>query len=639
MSIGPILPGRIPGSLMSTRLRQNLERSSLLLARLRDQVATGQKFFLPSESPAAAARTIFLQKMIERQSQLQTNVNTDRSLLSTTESVLADVTNFLNQGKSFLLAGVGDSVSPVERESMAIETAALIRGVVNAANSSFRGRYLFSGSQSLEQPFEILTGGYVRYNGDRHNIESFVDFNLLIANNVDGDTAFAATTQPVGSDVDPALTLDTKLADLLGGDGVERGSIVVTIDDGVNPVQTETVDFSNAESIRDIKTILEDAFSGEPPTLTVDIDPASNFGLRLTPSGGTVAVADVPGSKVAAYLGIESPAAATINGTDLDPRLTRLTPLSALNNGAGATVADGLFIINGPHSQAVDLSTATTVEELFNILEAANLDLDVGINEAGNGLAIASRLSGANFSIGENNGGDAASLGIRTFDGTTLLADLNLGRGVPLDEGINLEITRRDGSISSIDLSVLQTVQDVIDAITAVDADLTASLNAVGNGISITDTSGMGPLTIESNMVSTGLGIAGTEPGPVNTVPLVGEEVNYRQANGVLSVLIGLETALRNGDDIGLARLDPLLNREIERFTLVRGEVGSRLKVIDDVESRLLDQEVLLQQSLSKEFDVDLTTAIIEMTTTSTSIEATLLVASQSLQLSLFNYL
>jgi flagellar hook-associated protein 3 FlgL len=396
MSIGPILPGRIPGSLTSSRLRQNLERTNLLLARLRDQVATGQKFFLPSESPAAAARTISLQKTIERQLQLQTNVNTDRSLLSSTESILADVTNFLNQGKSFLLAGVGDSVSPAERESMAIETAALIRGVVNAANSSFRGRYLFGGSQSLEQPFEILTGGFVRYNGDRHNIESFIDFNLLIANNVDGDTAFAATTQPVGSDVDPALTLDTKLADLLGGDGVERGSIVVTVDDGVNPIQTETVDFSNAESIRDIKTILEDAFSGGPPTLTVDIDPASNFGLRLTPSGGTVAVADLPGSKVAAYLGIESAAAATINGTDLDPRLTRLTPLSALNNGAGATVADGLFIINGPHSQAVDLSTATTIEDLFNILEAANLDLDVGINQAGNGLAIASRLSGAN---------------------------------------------------------------------------------------------------------------------------------------------------------------------------------------------------------------------------------------------------
>jgi len=649
MGIGPILPGRIPASLFTGQLEQNLAVANRQLAHLQNQIATGQRFFLPSESPAEAARAILLQSTIERKLQMQANVQIDQSLLGVSESALATVGNSLNEAKAILLSGVGDALSATDKVALADEIAAILQGVQNAANTKFRGRYLFGGSESQELPFELMADGFVRYNGDGQSLNSFVDFDLLVANNVDGATAFGALTPPVGADLDTALTLDTKIADLHGGAGVELGSIVVTVDDTVNPVQSVTVDLSNAETIQDIKTILENAFAGPAPNLTVDVDPTSKNGIRLTPSGGTVAVTDIDGSTVAADLGITSPATAVINGADLDPTVTLLTKLADLNNGAGVaqTAGKGLLFTNGQSSVAVDISSAITVEDLFNAIREENLDLNLEINQAGNGLAISSRLSGAGFSIGENGDTSAADLGIRTFDSSTRLGDLNFGRGVPvntLDENGDLlpailEITRRDGTTTNVDLKGLSTVQEVIDAITAVDGNLTASLNSVGNGISIVDTSGAGPLIVPAGLVSTALGLDGEETGVDNTIPLVGTEVHSREAGGVFNILVRLEKALRNQDDAELTRLDPLLDAEIERFNSVRAEVGSRLQLLDEIENRLLDEEVALQEALSEEFDTDLTTAITQVASVTAALEATLRIAATTLRLSLLDFL
>lgn len=644
MTIGPILPGRLPANLIASRLKANMQRLTQLLQNLNDQAATGQRFFVPSEDPADAIRAVSLQSILERKDQFQANLRTDKAFLAASEAQLSNVGDALISAQSLLLAGVGDNATSQEKVALANEVAGLIQSVLGSANATLHGRYLFGGSESKAEPFTDDGNGFIRYNGDRLSVDSYLDFDLQLANNIDGATAFNALAGPITSDANPAVTLDTKLSDLNGGSGIQKGIFTVTVDNG-GPV-TQTIDLAGADTVRDVKTLIENAFP--PGTLTVDvIAPPGSSGLTITPSAGTVAIADKPGYTAARDLGIVSGPAASITGADIDPRLTLQTPLSAFNNGAGATTADGLHITNGQIDKTVDISSATTVEDLFNLLEAANVDLALGINDAGNGLSIASRLSGAAFGIGENGGTDATSLGIRTFTGGTLLSDLNFGRGVPVnvvDENGNplpaeVEIVRRDGSTTTVDLQGLSTVQDVLDAITAVDANLSASLNAVGNGISITDTSGSGPLEVLPGQVADALGITGTEPGSNNAVPLVGQDVNQRQSTGVLSLLVQLERALRAGDDRALERLDPLFDDEVERFNLVRGEIGARQQTIERIENRTQDEDVNFKQQLSDVFDADLADVIARVTQATTSLQATLNIASSTLGLTLLNFL
>lgn len=640
MTISPIQSGRLSNTLIAERFQAHVQNAQIGLTRLQEQLATGQRYQIPSQESASSVRAMVFQRIIERKEQVQVSLTTGRSLLAASEDALRPVSDALNSAKSLLFAGIGDAATPAEKQGLATEAASLVRGVLNSANRQFRERFMFGGSESKQTPFDLINNNQVRYNGDSTAIESFFDVNLRFANNVDGTTAFGALTDPVGADVDPALTLETRLDDVNRGVGITPGSITVTLTDGAT-TQQERVDLSAAETVDDVKTILENAFAAGPLTLTVDVDPATQSGLRLTPSSGTVAVSDISGATTAKDLGIASTAGATINGTDLNPQITIHTTLASLNGGTGigATAGNGLQISNGGDVSTVAIPTAAdaTIEDLFNAILQEDRDLHLSINEAGNGLAISSRISGADFSIGENNGQNATLLGIRTLTASSTLAELNLGVGVPVDDGLSLEITRRDASAISVDLSGTTSIQDVVDRINAVDSGvLTASLNAVGNGITIEDTSGAGDLTVEENSISTALGINGTQTAGTS---IVGSDVNPLQARGVLNVLIGLEQALREEDDNALNRIAAELDDEITRFNLVRAELGTRLQRVEHIEVRLADEEINLRESLSIAFDTDLAETITNIATHQATLQATFQTASQSLQLNLFSFL
>ncbi|MFN0199411.1 MAG: hypothetical protein ACKVT0_21885 [Planctomycetaceae bacterium] len=490
MGLGPILPGRLPASLITSRLVKNLQADALSLARLQDQISSGKKYFLPGEAPSSSIRALVLQKSLERRNQIQTNIKTDRTFLTNSEATLTPVSDLLNQARSALQAGLGDAATDGEKVALANEVLSMLQGAVSIANTNFQGRFLFAGSQSQQVPFE-LENGIVRYLGDGAAINSYIDINTLSANNIDGATAFNALSTAVSTDIDPAVTSTTRIADLLAGRGVPLGSIEITLDDGVNPAQSVLVDLSSAETIGDIETRLEHAFSGGPLTLNVDVDPGSRMGLRLTPSAGTITVADITGSDVARDLGILGGPSSSIVGSDLDPSLTIYTPLSALNagTGIGSTTGTGLLIDNGVTAKTVDLSSANTVQDVLNLLRQADLDLVVGINSERNGISVSSRLSGGRLTIGENGGTNAAGLGIRTMSAETLLADLNLGTGVIQDGSANLQITRRDGTALTIDIQNALKIQDIIDAINDVDDVTTSTLLSelnLGIGVPVT---------------------------------------------------------------------------------------------------------------------------------------------------------
>ena len=148
-----------------------------------------------------------------------------------------------------------------------------------------------------------------------------------------------------------------------------------------------------------------------------------------------------------------------------------------------------------------------------------------------------------------------------------------------------------------------------------------------------------GSLEVIQNQVSTALGMDGIETGTDRTVPLIGNDVNPIQANGVLNLLIQLDNALRSEDDRELARLDPLFDKEIERLTLVRGEIGVRLKLLEDMEDRLFSDDIQLRQSLSVEFDSDLAEIVTQVAAVTQALQATLQIAATTLQLSLFTFL
>src|SRR5262245_54946867 len=316
MDIGPLLPGRMPNSLITDRLQTETKLGKYAMSLLEQQISTGHKFQLPGEDPTSAARAIQLQYLLARNTQLDANVQTGTSLLSSTDSVMASVTTALNTAKGLVMSGIGDATNPDQKAAMALQVQGLIVQVVDAGNTTFMGRNLFGGSFNTTPPFTLDPSGSVVYNGDQQQLTTFVDTGFAQATNIDGNTAFSALTAPITADLNPALTLSTQLSDLRGGRGIVPGQITVTLS---KPATTAVIDLSQAKTIGDLKDLIENALG--PANVTVAINPTKN-GITISPAVGTISIADVPGGSAATDLGIIASAVASIDSGDLDPSLT-----------------------------------------------------------------------------------------------------------------------------------------------------------------------------------------------------------------------------------------------------------------------------------------------------------------------------
>jgi flagellar hook-associated protein 3 FlgL len=153
----------------------------------------------------------------------------------------------------------------------------------------------------------------------------------------------------------------------------------------------------------------------------------------------------------------------------------------------------GIQITGGGETHQISFEDDETIEDLLNTLNGSGADVLAELNAAKTGIDIRSRISGADFTIGENGGTTATELGVRTFSLDTQLSSLNHGLGVHPIEGTDFTIRRNDGVSIEVDVSTAQTVGDVLDLINNhldnqdPNTRVSARLAPTGNGIEIVD--------------------------------------------------------------------------------------------------------------------------------------------------------
>jgi flagellin-like hook-associated protein FlgL len=185
----------------------------------------------------------------------------------------------------------------------------------------------------------------------------------------------------------------------------------------------------------------------------------------------------------------------------------------------------GIQIVNGRQTYTISFAGDKTIQDLLNSINGSGASVLATINQAGTGINIQSRLSGSDFSIGENGGQTATELGIRTLTATTPLANLNYGQGVGHATGGDFTIQRNDGVTFTVDVSSAKTIGDVLNLINNNATNLgsgvpvVAQLNAYGNGIELLDNdpSSTGTLSVTAINSSTAAKDLGLVPAGSGT--------------------------------------------------------------------------------------------------------------------------
>jgi len=257
--------------------------------------------------------------------------------------------------------------------------------------------------------------------------------NLTISLGQEGNNLLLTATDK------PDISLDTPLANINHGLGLGPGSKAILIHDSTHTIEVR-VDLADAITVGDaidaINTALNDAgvlnvtaslnatstginledTNVVPLGLTVSevssesqaahsLGIAGNIaplleGTDLNPRPDFTIEEGGPGQTLAADIGLLGNMHYNFVGSDLDPNITALTPLSLMNNGLGYQLGE-IFIAQGANSLNLDLGRTgvTTIGDLINLFNTCGLSIQASINESGKGIQIESTIIGQTLLI------------------------------------------------------------------------------------------------------------------------------------------------------------------------------------------------------------------------------------------------
>jgi len=451
---------RVPDLLFMQTALSRLTRTNIDMFGVQEQLATGHRVNRPSDDAVRAAAISIIEDRLERSEQRLRNLDNASSSLSVLDDAIGEASDLVLEAKSIASAQSSIGAADEERAHQATVIQSLIESLAGIANRQSTTGYVFGGATAHRQPIVEHMGGY-RYVGEGSSLYTDTGLRSTVPITIGGDNAIGAfSARHRGTtDLDPALTGDTRIADLHGarGVGVSLGLVEFTFA-GDDPVQ---VDLTGASTVADVADAIEaairdyEADSGETildtggvswtgGAFTFDLMP----GVTAPPDPG-LEFFDVGQGATAQDLGLTTSAGMMLTtgsptGADVNPKLTWRTPVDALD-GVDADLGS-ISVSNMGQTRTIDLADAQTLGDVRNAIENAGLGLRVEINDDGSGIDVFNEVAGGRdqaMSITDLGAGAAAAalLGIRTFTGATRIADFNDGEGVQVLSGATDPLT------------------------------------------------------------------------------------------------------------------------------------------------------------------------------------------------------
>ena len=651
MSLLPISTVRTSTPLTQQRLLFQLNADQLALQRQYDQLSSGRRLLRLGDDPAAASRSIDLQRGISRNEQLARNANSAQAFYTAADDALGRIDNSLIEARGAAVQGAQNVLSEDEREALAITVRQTINSVFAGANAIARDHQLLGGILEPENAFEFDGEGII-FRGSAAVGRTELGIGEPAQTNVTATESLGAFGVFLeGEPLNAALDRNTRLVDMRGGRGVDAGAIRIS-----GGGEWTEFDLRNASTIGDVIDIIDGAeIDGRAVSVSIGDD---TFRIEYADGlSGTLAVADGLGSQTAEDLAISNPEginAPPLIGDRLSPRVTANTKISDLNSGTGVDLTGGIRIEQTNETYDIAFDDAETVGDILIAINRSGADVKAELNESEGRIQLRALRSGVDYSIGENGGVAAESLGIRSATEQTRLEDLGRGRGVVLNsDRPDLVITRPDGVELELELESATTIEDVITLIQdhPLNQDtrrVLVDLNDVGNGLQLKAPPGAGNLTVRQIELSDagirlGLIPPGTNEstgvliGSVDTI--VGQDFDPRDAGGALDSLLRLEEAIRSGDIPEIERLQARVDIDLDRSSRTRGRVGIWSQTLQDLETTIQSNVTELQSQLSDEVDADLATVISDLNARQAALEASMRFIGQASQITLLNYL
>ena len=614
---------------------QSIFRNQRLLLEMEEQVATQKKITKVSDDPHGMMKILSYQETLSKLDRYQSNMTSANMWLTTTNTVLEELSNILSEAKSLAMQEADNCGDGGDGHAGGIQLIeGYINGVIQIGNTSVGSQYIFGGSVTQTKPFN--DDG--TYNGDSHVLSAEVGSGVYQAYNIPGSEFLTVDLDP---DLGAPLSssgLTVQLSDLNGGDGVQLGEGLAITDRAGNYTWIDTSGATTLQDIIDAINIntnvtasLNEAGSGiqlvdnnpsdqqVQPLRVYDTNTARDLGLFTEDSSMTITKSNNKvyfedgGVLYSAIL-----ASGTYNGNEMVAELKRSLEAAVDASGNSTNKTFDVSFDSTDKKLSIDPSAAVDFQWVSGGVDgqgsSAASVLGFTADDSGTGPFVADQVAGTEGRNGKIVGTD---LDPRVTGST----DINLlygGNGVQLGS-----IKIANGTDTAvIDLSGAATVQDVIDLINGSGTNVTAQVNSTGTALEISST------------------VAGS-------VPVVTDEdasesasaLGLQSGGDIIGILKDFQQALIDDDEEAINNVLINLQAAYGRVAEIAATNASRSLNVEEMETFADNLTLQTQNLLSEVEDVDITEAVAKLLQQQTTFETVLAAASKVMQMSLLDYL
>jgi len=150
---------RITNNMLSRIFLLNLEKSATRLIQIQERLSTGRRINRPSDDPIGTTKALNLRLLEKQNEQYQRNIEDASSWLNFNDSALGDLQTALIRAKGIGVQGSDDTLNEEDRKALAQEVNQILEHILSMANSKFKGKYIFGGTETTTPPYAATRDG------------------------------------------------------------------------------------------------------------------------------------------------------------------------------------------------------------------------------------------------------------------------------------------------------------------------------------------------------------------------------------------------------------------------------------------------------------------------------------------------
>lgn len=136
---------RITNNMMISNMMINLQNNMNVISKSEQMLSTGKKFIVPSDDPIAMAKSLRLHTDLNSSEQYKKNCDDAISWMNITEDAINNVQQVLNRIRDLSVQAANGTNTDSDTQKISSEVEQLKGELVNQANATYAGRYIFSG--------------------------------------------------------------------------------------------------------------------------------------------------------------------------------------------------------------------------------------------------------------------------------------------------------------------------------------------------------------------------------------------------------------------------------------------------------------------------------------------------------------